>query len=656
MAKQFKLKTSASTIKKGKVQIAANISITTEQHTKLVDYLKQRLDYASTMRGKRLDRYRVIDKEVAGYMVLDEDDKKRQQDNKRGYGPKVYDVNIPLAATQMDEAVTFFTTVFFPEEGPYNAVTHSDKQDVAKGFSTLMNKHASYYKHFTHFAKGSYAGLKYNQGLWLIEWQETKGSVIQNAEAGVGVKIQDNQVVMSGNKMEAMDIYNSLLDPSVDPTELHEKGEFFATVEPETIFRAQMMAQNEEIFDLNRIVDSNGTLKTNPNKSVYYEEKPEIHGDSIGGDGRGETDWFQFMSAGAKGAVGAGLEKINMYIWINPKTFGMSENNVFQIWRLTLLDMEVVAAEQLTNAHGYLPCVCTVPWDDEFGLDAKSYGEMLLPYQRFSSFQINIHQRASRKALYNIILYNSRMLPQLANADSLGGKVPFSATMDDNDINKAVKVLSDTPDTSNTLRDVEAMDTLMQKILPTDMLKQVAGLERATQYQAAATVQGANRRNLKIAKIIDTQAFSVARKIQMFNILQYQQSITILDEAGNEVEIDPSKLRGQQMEFTISDGLRGLDKLILVETMKEVLNLLVQNPQAAAEFNIAEIIDYTTTLIGDHTSFAQFRFENEFDKMTPEQKQQAFALLQQALQAQGQAQGQASGQANAAQLAGGQQQ
>jgi translation initiation factor 1 (eIF-1/SUI1) len=647
----FKIKTTAS-VKKKKVQVAANISITEDQHTKLIGYLKKRLDFASIMRGKRLDRYKLIDKEVAGFMVLDEDDKKRQLDNAKGFGPKVYDVNIPLAATQMDEAVTFFTTVFFPEEGPYNAVTHPDEEQVAKGFSTLMNKHASYYKHFTHFAKGSYAGLKYNQGLWLIEWQRTFGSVVQNAKAGTGAAVEDNQLVMQGNKMEALDVYNTLLDPSVHPTELHEKGEFFATVEPETIFKAEMMAQNRQIFGLERIIDKEGNLKTNPNKATYYEEKPEIHGDSIGGNGSGETDWFEFMSGGGKNPVGAGLEKVHIYIWINPKKHGLSNNDVYQIWRFTLLDMQVVAAEQLTNAHGFLPLVGTVPWDDEFGLEAKSYGEMLLPYQRFSSFQINIHQRASRKALYNLILYNSRMLPKMADADSLGGKVPFNPTMDDNDINKAVKTLSDTPDTSNTLRDVEAMDTLMQKILPTDMLKQVAGLERATQYQAAATVQGANRRNLKIAKIIDTQAFSVARKIQMFNILQYQESVDILDEAGNKIEIDPSQFRDQQMEFTISDGLRGLDKLILIETMKEVLTLLVQNPQAASAFNIADIIDYTTTLIGDHTSFAQFKFENEFDKLPPEQKQQAFELLQRALQAQGQAQGQAAGQANAEQLGG----
>ncbi len=632
MATPLRFKSPKSVSSKQKYKLADNITIDAKQHEELVAYIKVRLDFAKELRAHHINRFTAIDKEVAGYMILDADDRQRQLDNAKGYGPKVYDVNIPLVATQMDEAVTFFTTVFFPEEGPYNAVTDAAKQDVAKGFSTLMNKQAAFYKHFTHFAKGAYSGLKYNLGLWLIEWAETKGSVISNSEGGVGVQIKEDQVVMMGNKMEFQNPYNTLLDPSVHPTELHEKGEFFATVEPKTAFRAQIMAQRNEIFNLDLIIDPITGKSRGQFESSYYVQMPEVHGDlRRGGEGSTKTNWFNFLSGFTSAGSIDGLEFINVYIWLPPKKFGLGESDKYQIWRITFANMIAVRAEPMVNAHGFLPLVVTVPWDDEFGQEANSFAEMLLPYQRFSSFQINVHQRASRKALYNLIIYDSRLIPLLASADSLGGKVPYSSTADEKDINKAVKVISDVPDTSRTLQDIETMDGLMQKILPTDMLKQVASLERATQYQAAATVQGANRRNLKIAKTIDVQAFGIARKIQMYNILQFQQSVQIIGENGQPVEIDPSALREQEMEFTISDGLRGLDKLILVETLKDILALLVQNPTAAAEFNIADVINYVTTLIGDHTSFKQFQFENEFDKLVPEQKQAAFQLLQKAL-------------------------
>ncbi len=612
-----------------------NLKLDKKQHTQLVKYLKARLTFAKVQ--QEIERYKSIDREVAGYMVLDADDKLRKLDNDKGYGPKVYDVNLPLTATQMDEAVTFFTTVFFPEEGPYNAVTTKDKQETAKGFSALMNQHSAYFKHFQHFAKGAYDGLKYNQGMWLIEWEEEKGTIVGNDDAGL-LNIQDDQLVMQGNKMERLDIYNTLLDPSVPPTELHKRGEFFAIVEAITIFQSRRMAERGEIFNLSALFDSEGNNVSGSGQfeTTYFEKHPILHGDNAHTDDNRKIDWFAFLSGTQSTELMRALEFVTIYIWLPSKRLNLNQSDKYQIWRIVLADNHVVvSAELMTNAHGYLPFIAIEPWDD--GLNSTSYGEMLLPYQRFASFQMNIHQRASRKALYNLTIYNERILPQLKDADVLGGKVPFTGPPD-LDVRKLLAQFSDVPDTSNTLTDIQNMDVLMQKILPTDILKQVAGLERATQYQAAATVQGANRRNLKIAKLIDSQAFSVGRKLQMYNILQFQQAIEIITPEGDVAEIDPSELRDAKFEFAISDSLRGMDKLILIETMKDVLNVLIQNPQAAQTFDVAEIVNYITTLIGDHTSFAQFKFDNEFDKLTPEQKQQAFELLQSALTAQAQEQ------------------
>jgi hypothetical protein len=631
---QIKLKTA----EKATFQVGPNLRLSKKAHTNLLAHIKGRLDFAHKMRSDQIDRYTRIDKEVAGFIILDDADKKRKLDNDKGMGPKIYDTNLPLAAVQMDEAVTYFTTVFFPEEGPYNAVTDAEKQPIAKGFSSLMNLQSSYYKHFTNFAKGAYDGLKYNLGLWHVEWKETKGSLLKNAEEGGGaLQVLNNQTVMMGNKYGYLDPYNTLLDPSVHPSELHADGEFFAIVEAITLEKAKRMQAAGEIHNLKYLEQTNGLSLTSSDFSTrYYEIKPEIHGDSSSASGDNETDWVSFLSGNSNQAKTLrALEHITVHIRLVPKQWELGPEKEYQIWRLTIEDSNLISsAEHMTNAHGWLPLLATVPWDDGFNIRAKSYAEMLLPYQRFASFQINIHQRAARKALYRLTVYNSRYLSQMKDADVLGGKVPMDPTAEDIDIRKLIAQFGDTPDTQNTLADVDSMDSLMQKILPTDILRQVAGLERATQYQAAATVQGANRRNLKIAKTIDTQAFGPGRRMQMYNILQFQESMEILSPEGELVQIEPFKLREQQFEFTISDGLRGMDKLILVETMKDVLNVLVQNPQAAQEFNIAEIVNYITTLIGDHTSFAQFKFKNDFDRLNPEQKQQAFQLLQAALQQQ----------------------
>lgn len=624
-----------------KKQVGANLSISAKQHTDLLKYVKDRLDFAKIFRDQELGRWKAIDKEMAGFMILDDDDKKRQQDNLKGFGPVPFDVNLPLTASQLDEAVTFITTVFFPEEGPYNAVTDAQKQEVGKAFSALMNEQAVTFKHFINFARGVFDGFKYNRGLWTVEWQRIFGAEIQNDTAGINADVKHGVLVHQGNTLCQEDVYNTLLDPSCHPSELHKDGEFFAVVKPETIFRAKRMEQNGEIFGMQDIIDDEGNRMHGEYNAHYWEQKPELFGDAVSRDAstNGYTDWVQFLTGTSGGTMLGSVEFQYVYAWLPAKNFGLSQSNVYEIWRLTIADMSrIVLAEQLKNAHGYLPMIATVPWDESTGPEASSFAEKLMPYQRFSSSQMNIHQKASRKALYGLTIYNSKVLPAMSNSDSLGGKIPTSQTADIDDIRKAVLQITDTPDTSNTLRDIENMDGLMQKILPTDLLKQVAGLERATQYQAAATVQGGNRRNLKIAKTIDSQALSVGRKIMMYNILEFQEAMEVLTPEGEVVEIAPAELRGQKYEFAISDALRGMDKLILLETMKDVLNVLVQNPQAAQEFDVAEIINYITTMIGDHTSFRQFKHKNEFDKLTPEQKQVAFGLLQQAMQQQDAAQ------------------
>ena len=620
----------------GKKRIAANLSITAKQHDALLQHIKDRLDFAKQFRDQELGRWKAVDKEMAGYMILEDDDKARQQDNLKGFGPQIYDANLPLCASQLDEATTYITTVFFPEEGPYNAVTTKDKQEVAKGFSALMNTQSVYYKHFTNVARGVFDGFKYNLGLWTCEWDKQYGSEVQNSASGQA-EVKHNVVVMQGNTLRQEDVYNTLLDPSCHPSELHKEGEFFGVIRAETIFRAKRMEQNGEIFGLSDVIDDKGVRQDGQFSTHYYEKKPELFGDAIPRDASTGmyTDWVNFLSGSSSESMLGSIEFQYVYAWIPAKKFGLSKSTVYEIWRLTIADMaRIVHAEPLPNAHGWLPLLATVPWDESTGQVASSYAEKLMPYQRFSSFQMNVHQRASRKALYGLTIYNSKIIPAMKNADSLGGKIPTSATADIDDIRKAVLQITDVPDTQNTLRDVESMDGLMQKILPTDLLKQVAGLERATQYQAAATVQGGNRRNLKIAKTIDSQALSVARKIMMYNIMQYQEAMEVITPEGEVAEINPTDLRGNKFEFAISDALRGMDKLILIETMKDILNVLVQNPTAAQEFDIAAVINYVTTLIGDHTSFAQFQHTNEFDKLTPEQKQIAFGLLQQAMAAQ----------------------
>lgn len=611
------------------VQVDENIFLSENKETDLVDHLKSLLEVSKEVHDSQIQKFEEIDKKVYGYLVLEEDDQKREEDNKRGFGIKPTDTVLPLTQVQMDEAVTYFLEVLSTDDGLYGARAEVAKQQVANGFAALMNEHATKFGHERELNKFLFNLMKYNIGGLIPEWREIRGNKIENAnEAKTTPAIRENQVLYAGNKLECADMYNLWYDISCNPTELAQEGEYFAICKVFSPFKVQMMANNKQIYGIDRFID-NGIYTI-----TYYKTKPKIRTDNgISVD----DSWVNMLSrtTQTKNAQSrTAVEFMKFYVWLDPSKFGLENSEKMSIWRITLANNKYIArAEKMNNAHGMLPIGIGMPWEDDFREATKSYGELLIPFQTFASYQMNIHQKANRKALYGLTFYNKNVVDLDEKFDPVAGKIPVNAPPD-SDLKKAIVQFRDTPDTQNTLKDIATVVDLMQQILPTDIMRQVAGLDRATQYQTAATVQGSNRRNLKITKIIDSQAMTTVKNIQMYNIYQYQQSMDILDPQGQIIQINPGQLRDTRIEFTISDGLRGLDRLSMVMNIKEVLNSILQSQQASQQIDVTKVINYWTSLLGDRTDFSQFKFQSAIDALPPEQRDIAFQLLQQAMQQQ----------------------
>ena len=608
---------------KKKFQVDIDLTLSEKNHTNLVKHLIDKLEFSKQMRDSQADKFETIDRKVYGYLVLDNDDEKRERDNQKGYGVKPTDTVLPLTQVQIDDAITFLIEVLGVDNDMYGAIAPKAKQAVAVAFASVMNEHASKFSHIIQLNKFLLDAFKYNFAGMIPEWEQVWGNKIKSG-IGTGVETEYG-VVYEGNKLTTIDPYNFFYDVSVNPTVLQNEGEFFATCDVYSEFKVRKMEADKKIFGLNSFIDGKDF------KIKYYREKPIIRADR---NSNNSTSWLSMLSAGESKTSSKGVELTQFYIWLQPKEFGLGTETTQNIYRVILANGEyVVRLQKMNNAHGLLPIGITMPWEDGFKEETKSYAEILLPLQTFASAQMNVHIKANRKALYGVTYYNKNVMNLDDNYDPIASKVPVNVPPDF-DINKAFAQHRDTPDTSNTMRDIGQVLELMQQILPTDILKQVAGLERATQYQAASTVQGANRRNLKIAKIINGQGFTPIKQMQMYNILQYQKSMEILTPEGELTEVNVNDFRDTKIEFAISEGLKGIDKLSMIINIKEVLNSILQSQQANQQINVVEVINYWTSMLGDKTDFSQFKFKSEIDKLSPEMKDLAFQLLQQAMAAQ----------------------
>lgn len=577
---------------------------------KLLEYMEDRLNFGNSARDVFVQQLEEIDKEIAGWLRPSPEDRARERKNRREGAITPTNVNLQLAYTQLDEELTFLMTVFAPDSGMFEAIASKDQVDIANGFLLLMNKHAEYYKYYREFQRILFDGLKWNICGGIIEWSKTHGTKL-TSEAGGMLQRKENQVLYQGNCIKHIDWYNFIWDISVSPIDLHFKGEFFATIEVETPFRVKQMEANGEIFGALRFFNPDGTHQFTDAK--YYKSHPELRflpdaGATTAGN---NYNWVSILSQGRGSSVGKGIEMVHYFGWLNPTHFGLStakEDDKMQIWRISFFPQKgICAAEHLSNAHGMLPIGCGMPIENSQELQQKSYGEILLPLQRFGSFILNTHMGATRKNIWGLVIYDPTRVNLAEVENEPAARIACSPAAYGQDLNQAVVDLAQRLPTDGAMNDLKSVIELMQYLLPTDTLRQVADLERATQYQAAAVVQGTNRRSHKIAKLLNDQMFSPMRHMMVYNIMEFQDSVTLLDQNGKPVQVDPSKFRNEGIEFTIGDGLKGLDRLSQNAILKDMINSIIQSQAALQEFDLPALLTYYTSSSGEKIDLRQFR-------------------------------------------------
>ncbi len=573
-------------------------------HEKLLKHVIERLDFGNEVRDEFVLRLQTIDREFSGFVKLSEADKKRERDNLAGKAPKPTDVNLQLAATHIEEAVTFLMSVFAPDSGMFEATARQDKQSVANAFAAVLNRQSSRGRFYREYVKAFANMLKYNLGGWFTYWEKVQGNQLTNTIDG-----QPNlsrKIIWQGNRIKSIDMYNVIWDIAVHPVDLPYLGEFVAFVEMVREFRVKKMAEDGELFEVHRFTGEN---MATDNTNRYYKSKPQIRNELGLAGGGGETDWVNVLTQGGSREVTSGHELVTYYGWLNPREFGLSNDDELQIWRIVVVNQQFIAqTEYMNNAHGMLPVAFASPREDDLGFGQKSYGEMLIPLQRYASFKLNVDQQSQRKSLHGITVFDANTVA-LDNIDEseVAGRIRANPTSQDVDLRKKIMQLRDAPDTTGTMRDIASIVDLMQKLLPTDMLRQVADLQRATTYQAAAVVQSANRRNYNIARLINDHAMHTMKFQLMYNLFQYQEPMEMLADDGTVIEVTPSEFRDAGIEYAVGEGLKGIDRLLIADVMKEILTSVLQSQQAAAEIDVVKLLDYYSSLLGDKTDISSFR-------------------------------------------------
>lgn len=580
-------------------------------HDKLLQYIKGRLFHGKKHRDSQIMRYAKIDRDVAGWMRLSDDDKARQEEQTRTGIPKATAINLPLSFIHLDDMMTYYAETFAPNRGMFYHTAKAGATEPATQIVTLMNNHAIHAGMYRHTLMSIFNIMKYNLGGFYCYWTSDYGPKIQRDINDTTV-ITD-EVIWEGNRLEALDMYNTFWDPSVHPVNLHREGEWAGRAFVRSHYWLASRASNGMYFNCDEALEDDKGVGT---ACQYYRHAPaEARLDAD--ESTGATNWINILSEAGDYYSASGYELVEVLIRINPNDFNLlpkspKDRNHYEVWRITLLNDEfIIETTYMPNAHGQIPMYFGMANDDFMGTSAKSPAELIGPLQNFASHLLNTHVLANRKKLWGITWYDPTVVDYSKIPDGeVAAQVPCESSGYGKDLSQSIYHDQVSLETKQTMGDLESVMNLINQFFPTQSLpSQVASIDRAIDSQVAAVQQGSNRRQHKTAKLLDDSLFRPTRACMYYNIIQFQKDdVQISDFTGGVLNVNLDELRKTDLPFIIGQGLKAIDRMMIASKLQQVIFALLQSQQAQ-QVDVLGMINYWTDMLDIELDFNQFRLQ-----------------------------------------------
>lgn len=577
----------------------SEVILTDEQHDALLQYLLKRLDAEAANRSRRLRRYARVDQMISTWQKLNAADSRREQKEESDGKLQAIPMNIPIAQAHVDDAVAFYAEVFAPVGGNFYANPGKREQsEPMKELIRIMQADMQQSQYYANICKTMRAANKYNFCGFHVYWQR-------------GINDAVGAAAQSGNRVEALDVYNLMWDSTVaDVSKFHLKGEWAARFEQVNrlwLYREKIKGNTMRIEQALECSETeNGILPNTGGKAKYFKHPPAVTNiEADGSDSRSAegdvnaVDWesYNLGLESDNHAPIAGHEVIRMYCWVNPKQLNLElgADDSLELWEFTIVDAKWVIRAEKQEGATEIPIYLARLNQDEMEEAARSIAEHLRPFQRFVSFLMNTHVEGVRGNLWGMKAVD----PSMFDTDGISrGEVAgiLKSKKPGADVRTGFMNLKTELDTRTNIADAGNILDLMKQFFPNQALPaQVAGMDRAVSNQVTAVMQGAMRKLHMIVRLMDSVLMQPVRTAQYRNI------------ATNDK--DKSKLRGiteEEVAALLNSGLGQIGREASAESLRTLIFALIQNPDSAAGYDIPGLFTLWSSLLNIGTDLGEF--------------------------------------------------
>ena len=355
----------------------------------------------------------IRDKDYMREGNVDMDHLRAQAANRAGDKKRMQDIVFPIVMPQIESALAYQVQIFCSGYPMFQVVSSPAQIDAAVQMNTLMGEQQITGAWPREVALYLRDGLKYNIHAIEVEWKRKKIYKPVTDLTFDPKQAKPETVWWEGNTLRRMDLYNTIWDKRVLPSRVHIDGEFAGYNELMTrIQLKKLFADLPSDYTTNATkAFESATPASNAGRQSYYI--PQLNPNAlIKWDPKASTNWLSWMMADESHQ---GIKYNNMYevatifARIIPADFKMQipAKNSVQIWKFIVVNWQIlIYAEQLHNAHDYLPIIFGQPLEDGLAYQTKSFGENVSNLQDLSSAMWNALLASKRRQVMDRLVYD----------------------------------------------------------------------------------------------------------------------------------------------------------------------------------------------------------------------------------------------------------
>ena len=687
----------ASSVNKSMVSISTSRRVSIEKHKDLLTWVFDRISPSLYERYCRNEKYDRILEGLAAKCDVEGFDKQRQKQYATGQSNIVSELRYPKVLGNINDIVANVMNLLFPARQMYGSVELSpEKQNTTAVIVNEMNKNGRKLKHYTNMLRCVTDAIAFNIGIVENEYIEVRGFTNKTTRRRSDLsKTNNSKVIHKGTKLRHLDIFNTIIDYSVDPENYSTDAEFYGKVERLTDFdlirmhdRREILLAPDAIEILRKVKMVNGVVELDNDNLPFYNTTNHFVSGSSGKSGFGglyhdRCDFrsenhrikehdpheeackpFDLLKSMYDGDYTSYEERptaknelLTVTIRAREKDIGLDselgvnkddtdETDTMKIWRIGILNgVRIVSVKEVGTNHGMLPASITVPKTELSKLNSLSVSELLLPFQEADSSLLNIFIKQARSDKNKGQTYYDKSFVDMDDMlDPSSGRIGVDVagasqqTKQPKRIQDLIHNVQGHPINNSLLQASKLLTQKTQDIFPTQSVDNLANLNRPVAHQSRQLTQMQNLPIYIFARTIHDELIEPQNYMHTMDIVNYSDTLRVINAEGEEEAIDPNQLDLESLDLAVSDGMRGIDTISVIDRLDKILQYAFQSPEVLREYDVMAIADYLLKMEGANIEMDAFKHKDALSALPPEERQLALQLLQQYMQEQ-QAQG-----------------